>query len=168
MSQNSSFSYSHEVRTQRSQASSPAAGSSPRPSVVGHTGQRARGDGQDRDAGSNRSVHLVNVLNADINGSLWEFLDCSFVVLCVSVDHGFPCVVLICDLLSVNLHRGGGAVQANSQSPQSPADVAYLGLPDVGVEDVLELQFQQLTVAQFTVATMEHAIPLLKTGRILN
>ncbi|CAF98010.1 unnamed protein product, partial [Tetraodon nigroviridis] len=112
VSQNSSFSYSHDVRTQRSQASSPAAECSPRPSAVGHTGQRARGDGQDRDAGSNRGV---------------------------------------------------GAVQAPRQSPQSPADVAYLALPDVGVEDVLELQFQQLTVAQFTVATMEHAIPLLRT-----
>lgn len=74
----------------------------------------------------------------------------------------------LCDLLSVNSHRGVGAVQAPRQSPQSPADVAYLALPDVGVEDVLELQFQQVTVAQFTVVTMEHAIPLLKTGRILN
>ncbi|XP_029698407.1 rotatin isoform X3 [Takifugu rubripes] len=111
VSQNSSFSYSHELQSQRSQASSPAAECSPRPSVVGHTGQRARGDGQDRDAGSN---------------------------------------------------RGAGAIQAPRQSPQSPADVTYLAIPDVGVEDVLELQFQQLTVAQFTVATMEHAIPLLK------
>lgn len=83
-----------------------------------------------------------------------------------NVDHGFPCVVSASDLLNVNSHRGVGAVQAPRQSPQSPADVAYLALPDVGVEDVLELQFQQLTVAQFTVATMEHAIPLLKTGRI--
>lgn len=53
------------------------------------------------------------------------------------------------------------------QSPQSPADVASLPLLEVGVEDVLELQVHQLTVAQFTVATMEQAIPLLKTGRIL-
>lgn len=78
----------------------------------------------------------------------------------------FSCVVSACDLLSVDSHRGVGA--APRQSPQSPADVAYLALPDVGVEDVLELQFQQLTVAQFTVSTMEHAIPLLKIGRILN
>lgn len=35
----------------------------------------------------------------------------------------------------------------------------------MGVEDVLELQLQQLTLAQFTVVTMEHAIPLLRTGR---
>ncbi|XP_056289869.1 rotatin isoform X3 [Pseudoliparis swirei] len=53
VSQNSSFSYSQEVRgTQRSQASSPAAECSPRPTVVGRTGQRASGDGQDGDAAS--------------------------------------------------------------------------------------------------------------------
>uniref|UniRef100_A0A673AQP6 Rotatin n=1 Tax=Sphaeramia orbicularis TaxID=375764 RepID=A0A673AQP6_9TELE len=118
VSQNSSFSYSHEVRgTQRSQASSPAAECSPRPSVLGRPGQRARGDGQDGDATSN----------------------------------------------SGSSHRGGAAFQAPRQTPQSPADVAHLELPDLGVEDVLELQLQQLTLAQFTVATMEHAIPLLKT-----
>ncbi|XP_047424746.1 rotatin [Mugil cephalus] len=54
VSQNSSFSYTHEVLgNQRSQASSPGAECSPRPSVVGRTGQRARGDGQDGDAASN-------------------------------------------------------------------------------------------------------------------
>lgn len=41
---------------QRSQASSPEC--SPRPSVVGRTGQRARGDGQDGDAASTRCVCL--------------------------------------------------------------------------------------------------------------
>ncbi|XP_028424991.1 rotatin isoform X1 [Perca flavescens] len=118
VSQNSSFSYSQEVQgTQRSQASSPGAECSPRPSVVGRTGQRARGDGQDIDAAST----------------------------------------------SGSSHRGRAAVQAPGQTPQSPADVANLELPDLGVEDVLELQFQQLTLAQFTVAIMEHAIPLLKT-----
>ncbi|XP_038583057.1 rotatin [Micropterus salmoides] len=117
VSQNSSFSYSQEVRAQSSQASSPASGCSARPSAVGRTGQRARGDGQDGDAASN----------------------------------------------SGSSHRGGAAVQAPRQRPRSPADVAHLALPDVGVEDVLELQLQQLTLAQFTVATMEHAIPLLKT-----
>lgn len=61
-------------------------------------------------------------------------------------------------------HRGGAAVQAPGQIPPSPANVAHLELPDLGVENVLELQLQQLTLAQFTVATMEHAIPLLKTG----
>ncbi|XP_037829180.1 rotatin isoform X2 [Kryptolebias marmoratus] len=118
-SQNSSFSYTHEVLgNQRSQASSPAAACSPRPSVVGHASQRAMGDGQDEDIASN----------------------------------------------SGSSHQGGAAVQAPRQMPPSPADVAQLALPDLGVEDVLELQLQQLTVAQFTVATMQHAIPLLKTG----
>ncbi|XP_026147911.1 rotatin isoform X2 [Mastacembelus armatus] len=118
VSHNSSFSYSQEVRgTQRSQTSSPAVECSPRPSVVGRTGQRARGDGQDGDAASN----------------------------------------------SGSSHRGGAAVQAPRQMPVSPADVVNLELPDLGVEDVLELQLQQLTLAQFTVATIEHAIPLLKT-----
>ncbi|XP_041670116.1 rotatin isoform X2 [Cheilinus undulatus] len=117
VSQNSSFSVSHEVRTQRSQASSPAVDRSPRPSVVGRTDQRARGDGQDGDAASN----------------------------------------------SGSSQRGGAAAQAPRQTPQSPADVAHMALPDLGVEDVLELQVQQLTLAQFTVATLEHAIPLLKT-----
>ncbi|XP_055364222.1 rotatin [Betta splendens] len=118
VSQNSSFSYSQDVRgTQRSQAPSPVAECSPRPSVVGRTGQRARGDGQDGDAASN----------------------------------------------SGSSHRGGAVAQTPGQMPQSPANVAHVELPELGVEDVLELQFQQLTLAQFTVATMEHAIPLLKT-----
>ncbi|XP_022063068.2 rotatin isoform X3 [Acanthochromis polyacanthus] len=118
VSQNSSFSYTQDVLgAQRSQASSPATECSPRPSVVGRTGQRARGDGQDGDAASN----------------------------------------------SGSSHRGGAAVQAPRQMAHSPADVAHLELPDLGVEDVLELQLRQLTLAQFTVATLEHAIPLLKT-----
>ncbi|XP_036086020.1 rotatin isoform X3 [Rousettus aegyptiacus] len=50
VSQNSSLSYCHEVRvTHPSQNPSPGS-SSPRPSVVGRTGQRPRGDGQDWDA----------------------------------------------------------------------------------------------------------------------
>lgn len=79
----------------------------------------------------------------------------------LSTDHEFTC-----DSSSGSSHRGGAAVQAPGQMPLSPANVAHLELPDLGVEDVLELQFQQLTLAQFTVTTMEHAIPLLKTGRI--
>lgn len=72
---------------------------------------------------------------------------------------------LVCDSSSGSSHRGGVAVQPPRQMPQSPTDMAHLELPDLGVEDVLELQLQQLTLAQFTVAVMEHAIPLLKTGR---
>uniref|UniRef100_A0A3P9PF08 Rotatin n=1 Tax=Poecilia reticulata TaxID=8081 RepID=A0A3P9PF08_POERE len=118
VSQNSSFSYTQEVRgNQRSQASSPAAECSPRPSVVGRTGQRARGDGQDGDAASN----------------------------------------------SGSSHGGGARARTPQQTPRSPADAAHLELPDLSVEDVLELQLQQLSVAQFAVATMQHAIPLLKT-----
>uniref|UniRef100_I3KA67 Rotatin n=1 Tax=Oreochromis niloticus TaxID=8128 RepID=I3KA67_ORENI len=118
VSQNSSFSYTQEVLgTQRSGASSPGSECSPRPSLVGRTSQRARGDGQDGDAASN----------------------------------------------SGSSHRGGGAVQAPRQMAHSPADVAHVELPDLGVEDVLELQLRQLTLAQFTVASMECAIPLLKT-----
>uniref|UniRef100_A0A5F9CC21 Rotatin n=1 Tax=Oryctolagus cuniculus TaxID=9986 RepID=A0A5F9CC21_RABIT len=50
VSQNSSLSYGHEARgTHHSQNPSPGS-SSPRPSVVGRTGQRPRGDGQDWDA----------------------------------------------------------------------------------------------------------------------
>uniref|UniRef100_A0A3Q2CYB9 Rotatin n=1 Tax=Cyprinodon variegatus TaxID=28743 RepID=A0A3Q2CYB9_CYPVA len=118
LSQNSSFSYAQEVRgNRRSQASSPAAELSPRPSVVGRSSQRARGDGQDGDAASNSSSH-----------------------------------------------RGGATVQGPEQTPRSPADAAQLQLPDLSMEDVLELQLQQLNLAQFSVATMQHAIPLLKTG----
>ncbi|KAM6900677.1 rotatin [Xenentodon cancila] len=118
VSQNSSFSHTQDVLgTQRSQASSPGTECSPRPSVVGRTALRARGDGQDGDAASN----------------------------------------------SGSSQRSGSAVQPPGQTLQSPADVAHLELPDLGVEDILELQLQQLTVAQFTVATMQHAIPLLKT-----
>uniref|UniRef100_A0A8C1IBQ2 Uncharacterized protein n=1 Tax=Cyprinus carpio TaxID=7962 RepID=A0A8C1IBQ2_CYPCA len=52
VSQNSFISYPQEVRaTQRSGVSSPEE-SSPRPSVVGRTGQRVCGDGQDGDAAS--------------------------------------------------------------------------------------------------------------------
>lgn len=52
VSQNSSVSYCHEARvTRHSQNPSPGS-SSPRPSVVGRTGQRPRGDGQDWDAAS--------------------------------------------------------------------------------------------------------------------
>ncbi|KAM6977649.1 rotatin [Aplochiton taeniatus] len=118
VSQNSSLSYSQEARGgQRSLASSPGGECSPRPTVVGRTGQRARGDGQDRDAASS----------------------------------------------SGSSHRVGAAVQASRLTPQSPVDAAHLDLPDLGVEDVVELQLQQLTLAQFTVITMERAIPLLKT-----
>ncbi|KAL1006655.1 hypothetical protein UPYG_G00075000 [Umbra pygmaea] len=119
VSQNSSLSYSQEVHgegAQRSLASSPGGERSPRPSVVGRTGQRPRGDGQDGDAGSNSSSQ-----------------------------------------------RAGPATQGSRLSAPSPVNAAQLELPDLEVEDVLELQLQQLNLAQFTVDTMEHTIPLLRT-----
>ncbi|CAB1340859.1 unnamed protein product, partial [Coregonus sp. 'balchen'] len=124
VSQNSSLSYSQEVRgggAQRSLASSPGGECFPRPSVVGRNGQRPRGDGQDGDAASNSSS---------------------------------------------SSQRGGAAAQASRQTAPSPADAALLELPDLGVEDVLELQLQQLSLAQFTLATMEHTIPLLRTDGV--
>ncbi|XP_061614048.1 rotatin isoform X3 [Phyllopteryx taeniolatus] len=114
VSQNSSYSQEAQT-TQRSQASSPAVECSPRPSVVGGTGQRVRGDGQDGDAGSN----------------------------------------------SGSSHRS--AVSAHTARQTPPADVGRLLLPDLDVEDDPEMGLQQLTLAQFTVATLEHVIPLLKT-----
>ncbi|XP_041100372.1 rotatin isoform X3 [Polyodon spathula] len=109
VSQNSSVSYSQETRgTQQSPENS-----SPRPSVIGRTGQRARGDGQDGDAASS---------------------------------------------------SGSSSQGANSRLPtQSPLDTAHLDLPEMENEDILELQFQQLGLAQFCVAVLEHALPLFRT-----
>ncbi|KAK1172118.1 hypothetical protein AOXY_G4615 [Acipenser oxyrinchus oxyrinchus] len=109
VSQNSSVSYSQETRgTQQSPENS-----SPRPSVIGRTGQRARGDGQDGDAASS---------------------------------------------------SGSSSQGDNSRLPaQSPSDTAHLDLPEMENEDVLELQFQQLGLAQFCVAVLEHALPLSRT-----
>ncbi|TRY91578.1 hypothetical protein DNTS_014479 [Danionella cerebrum] len=60
VSQNSSVSYPQDIRgTQRSGISSPEE-SSPRPSVVGRSGQRLRGDGQDGDAASSSGSSSSN------------------------------------------------------------------------------------------------------------
>lgn len=81
-------------------------------------------------------------------------------------DHKFTVVFpSVCNSSSGSSYRSGGAVQAPRQMAHSPAGVAHVELPDLGVEDVLELQLRQLTLAQFTVASMECAIPLLKTGK---
>ncbi|XP_049604680.1 rotatin [Syngnathus scovelli] len=101
--------------SQASQVFSPAAECSPRPSVVGGTAQRVRGDGQDGDVGSPSS----------------------------------------------SSNRSAVASQTARQTP--PADVGRLALPDQGLEDEPETVLEQLTLAQFTVATLEHVIPLLKT-----
>ncbi|XP_022369468.1 rotatin [Enhydra lutris kenyoni] len=115
VSQNSSLSYCHEVRvTHHSQNPSPGS-SSPRPSVVGRTGQRPRGDGQDWDA--------------------------------------------------VSSSGSSGRVPVNSRvSVHSPLDVVHIDLPELEMEDTLELQFQQLSLPQFCVSILESAVPLLRTG----
>nr|XP_056710923.1 rotatin [Euleptes europaea] len=74
VSQNSSMSYSQEAR-QFSQSQNPSPGSSsPRPSVIGRTGQRPRGDGQDRDAvsSSGSSAH------ANANSRVYSPLDVGY------------------------------------------------------------------------------------------
>ncbi|KAK7879371.1 hypothetical protein WMY93_030707 [Mugilogobius chulae] len=58
-------------------------------------------------------------------------------------------------------HRGAAAARVPQQTPQSP--VTHLELPDLCVEDSLELQLQQLTLAQFSVATIQHCLSLLIT-----
>ncbi|XP_005065445.2 rotatin isoform X1 [Mesocricetus auratus] len=114
ISQNSSLSYCHETRgTYHSPNPSPGS-SSPRPSVVGRTGQRPRGDGQDWDAvsssGSSSHAHV------------------------------------------------------NSRLSAPSLDVAHVDLPELEVEDALELQFQQLSLPQFCISILEAAAPLLRTG----
>ncbi|KAG7267026.1 hypothetical protein CRUP_032122 [Coryphaenoides rupestris] len=102
---------------------------SPRPSVLGRTCQRARGDGQDGDAVSNRGGG-----GGGSGGG------------------------------GGGVSAAAAAAQVSGQAAQSPADgVAPLDLPVLGVEDTLEMQLQQLSLAQFSVAAMERAIPLLKT-----
>ncbi|XP_023611379.1 rotatin isoform X2 [Myotis lucifugus] len=67
VSQNSSLSYCYEVRvTHHSQNPSPGS-SSPRPSVVGRTGQRPRGDGQDWDAVSSSGSSSHALVNSRIS-----------------------------------------------------------------------------------------------------
>ncbi|XP_054840962.1 rotatin [Eublepharis macularius] len=110
VSQNSSMSYCQEAR--QSQNPSPES-SSPRPSVIGRTGQRPRGDGQDWDAASS----------------------------------------------------SGSSAHANANSRlYSPLDMGYMDLPELGNENSLELQFQQLSLPQFCVAILEYAVPLLRIG----
>ncbi|XP_042549459.1 rotatin isoform X1 [Dipodomys spectabilis] len=115
ISQNSSLSYCHEARgTHPSQNLSPGS-SSPRPSVVGRTGQRPRGDGQDWDAVSSSGSSSHAHVNSRLSG-------------------------------------------------HSPLDLGHMDLPELDMEDTLELQFQQLSLPQFCVAVLESAAPLLRTG----
>ncbi|XP_072118621.1 rotatin isoform X3 [Mobula birostris] len=117
ISQNSSLTYSQEAHGMHvSQNPSPRS-TSPRPSVIGRTVQRPRGDGQDGDAVSSSG----------------------------SSSQGFP-------------------NSRSSVSKHSVADLTQLELPEMESENSLELQFQQLSLPQFCVTLLEHAVPLLKTG----
>lgn len=40
-------------------------------------------------------------------------------------------------------------------------DATHVDLPELETEDTLELQFQQLSLPQFCVSTLEAAVPLL-------
>ncbi|XP_067393592.1 rotatin [Emydura macquarii macquarii] len=114
-SQNSSMSDCQEARGPPHSHNPSPGSSSPRPSVIGRTGQRPRGDGQDWDAASS----------------------------------------------------SGSSTQASANSRiylQSPLVVGHIDLPDLENEDTLELQFQQLSLPQFCVSILEHAVPLLRTG----
>uniref|UniRef100_A0ABK0LR02 Rotatin n=1 Tax=Rattus norvegicus TaxID=10116 RepID=A0ABK0LR02_RAT len=115
ISQNSSLSYCHEARGPYHSPNPSPGSSSSRPSVVGRTGQRPRGDGQDWDAvsSSGSSSH------AHVNSRL---------------------------------------------SVRSPLDVAHADLPELETEDALELHFQQLSLPQFCISTLDAAVPLLRTG----
>ncbi|XP_043923077.1 rotatin [Protopterus annectens] len=113
-SQNSSVSYSQETRVPQQSPDQSPVSSSPRPFVIGRTGLRPQGDGQDGDAASS----------------------------------------------SGSSSRANGNSRA---STQSPLDV-HLDLTEIENEASLELQFQQLSLAQFSVMLLENAVPLLRTG----
>ncbi|XP_048451707.1 rotatin [Rhincodon typus] len=114
VSQHSSVAYSQETRGTHISQNPSLRSTSPRPSVVGRTVQRPRGDGQDGDAVSSSA----------------------------SSSQRF----------------------ANSGSPLSNHSIVDLELPEMESDDSLELQFQQLTLPQFCVAVLEHAVPMLRTG----
>uniref|UniRef100_A0A8C0KTA6 Rotatin n=1 Tax=Canis lupus dingo TaxID=286419 RepID=A0A8C0KTA6_CANLU len=67
VSQNSSLSYCHEVRVIHHSQNPSLGSSSPRPSVVGRTGQRPRGDGQDWDAVSSSGSSSHAPVNSRIS-----------------------------------------------------------------------------------------------------
>uniref|UniRef100_A0A8C4Y4T1 Rotatin n=1 Tax=Gopherus evgoodei TaxID=1825980 RepID=A0A8C4Y4T1_9SAUR len=66
-SQNSSMSCGQEVRGPHHSQNPSLGSSSPRPSVIGHTGQRPRGDGQDWDAASSSGSSTQASANSRIN-----------------------------------------------------------------------------------------------------
>ncbi|CAI9537441.1 unnamed protein product, partial [Staurois parvus] len=114
ISQNSSVSY-YTPATRNSRNPSPV-NEHLRPSVVGRTSQRLRGDGQDWDATSSSG----NSIQAQVNSRTSHLL---------------------------------------------PLDRGHLDPPEVENEDMLDLQFQQLSLPQFCVLILESATPLLKSER---
>lgn len=84
-------------------------------------------------------------------------------VQCLSTNFGFTFAAFHLFFLP---RSSAGPQHRAGRIPQSPVtDPSHLPPPDSSADDVLELQLQQLTLAQFAVAAMEHAIPLLRTGR---
>ncbi|XP_037661680.1 rotatin isoform X3 [Choloepus didactylus] len=141
VSQNSSLSYCHEVRViHHSQNPSPGS-SSPRPSVVGRTGQRPRGDGQDWDAvtssgssshanvNSRVSVHSpldvghIDLPELETEDTLeLQFQQLSLPQFCVSIlESAIPLlrtgsrqmIIRVLELLAEDLILIGDAVSAN-------------------------------------------------------
>ncbi|XP_075441560.1 rotatin isoform X4 [Ascaphus truei] len=116
VSQNSSLSYYQDGRGSCPSRNPSPGNESPRPSVVGRTSHRLRGDGQDWDAASSSE----NSTQAHVN---------------------------------------------SRASLLSPLDMGRLDLAEIENEDTLEIQFQQLSLPQFCVSLLEHATPLLRSGR---
>ncbi|XP_069075998.1 rotatin isoform X2 [Pleurodeles waltl] len=116
VSQNSSVSYGPEAQAvPNSQNPSPGSSCSPRPSVIGRTGQRLRGDGQDWDDASSSGRSSQPQINS-------------------------------------------------RTSTASPLNMGHIEMPMIENEDILELQFQQISLPQFCVSVLEFAVPLLRTG----
>lgn len=62
------------------------------------------------------------------------------------------------------LFCSGSSGRAPVNSVPSPLEMAHIDLSELETEDALELQFQQLSLAQFCVSVLESAVPLLRTG----
>uniref|UniRef100_A0A1A8CXL3 Rotatin n=1 Tax=Nothobranchius kadleci TaxID=1051664 RepID=A0A1A8CXL3_NOTKA len=105
---------------------------------------------------TNTDRHILSSNESSLRSSNPNLVRTTCELLCDVILHDFPAEIflqrpgIVQNLLSL-LRLALGS------------DAAQLELPDLGVEDIMELQLQQLTVAQFTVATMHHAIPLLQT-----
>lgn len=87
-------------------------------------------------------------------------------------SHVFSSVTAICEhwhvfciLILLFPFSSGSSAHGNVNSrAYSPLDVGCMDLPELGNENSLELQFQQLSLPQFCVAVLEYAVPLLRIG----